>query len=501
MRKGSKKLLFFSICLFFAVITPAIIFYCLGYRFDFENRTIVKTGGLFFKVSPPGVTIYLDQKLYKKTNFFFENAFLSGLLPDDYEITIKKNDYHPWSKILTVEEEKVTEAKNIFLFPKNPEFANLAKEINGFFPSPNGKNIIFKIESKKGWVLNSFDIQTQKETEILNEQELQVLEAKESGLPAQKIAEINFLNLSWSPDSRKILLEVKIKGEKQYLVAGAAPETNLFVLDVEKNMKKVSFNPNNSEELFFIATEIESEKESEKKDKESEIKKQVLFRLKGDGQWVMLNISAPSFEQNIISYAVINDNILWLTDTGFLYKGRLIINSDKIDLLEILNLKPLNIQKEANYQVIAKNLSQILLKENEALYYLNPESHLFERIFDSGKKVEFSDDTKKIAVNTGNQIWLFYLTRELEQPSRKIEDKILLAGFPQTITNLFWLNNNYIIFQIENSIQISEIDNRSRVNLIELTTFPSPQIHWDQKQKTLLVLSEGNLFSCNNILK
>ena len=492
MTKRFKKILFFGLLIFFLITAPAIIFYSQGYRFDFENMKIVQTGGLFFKISPPGVTIDLDQKLLKKTNFFFDTAFISGLIPKDYQVTIQKTEHHPWSKGLEVKESQVTEAKHIILFPKNPKFNLTAKQIDGFFPAPNGKEIIFKIDTDEGWVLNSFNIQTQEQKEVISEQELKTLE------PDKKISDISFLNLLWSDDSRKILVEIKSRGQKQYLIAETGPEINFFILDVEANMKKLAFNPNNSEELFFIAPE--PEEEPTEKTEELQIKKLVIFRLKSDGERTMLKISAPSFEQNIISYLVLDDNILWLTDTGFLYQGRL-VNTDKIELLEILNLKPISIHEQANYQIIAENLSSILLKQDEALYYLNPETHLLEQIFDKVRTVEFSQDMKKITVSTGNQIWLFYLDREYEQPQREIKDKILLAGFPEQISNLFWLNNFYLIFQIEDSIKIAETDNRSRVNLIELTTFPSPSIHWSQNQKTLLVLTENNLFSCNNILR
>jgi len=495
MTKRFKKTLFFGLCLFFLITAPSVILYSLGYRFDFENIKIVQTGGLFFKISPPGVTVDLDQKLRKKTNFFFDSAFLNGLVPKDYQVTIQKTDYHSWSKILKIEEKQVTEAKNIILFPKNPKFNLSGKGIDNFFPAPDNKKIIFKIQEKTGWILNSFDVQTKKQKKLVSEQELQLLEKD------KKTSEISFLNLVWSDDSKKILVEISIKGQKQYLVLGTGAETNLFVLDAETDIKKISFNPNKSEELFFIALEPEKKSTEEiEEDKDTKTRKQVIFRLKGNAEQVMLKISSPSFQQNIVSHLIINNDIVWLTDAGFLYLGRL-VNSDKIELLKILNLKPINIHEETNYQIIAEDFSKIFLKRDESLYYLNPETHLLEQIFNSVKTVKFSEDMKKIIISTNNQIWLFYMDEEQEQPQRKIGEKILLAGSPDEISNLFWLNNFYIIFQIKDSIQIAEIDNRSRVNLIELTTFPSSSIFWSQKQKTLFVLSEKNLFSCSDIIK
>jgi hypothetical protein len=492
MTKRFKKILFFGLCLLFLIAAPSVIFYSQGYRFDFDNIKIVQTGGFFFKIWPPGVTVGLDQELRKKTNFFFDSAFINGLIPKDYQITIQKTDYHAWSKVLKIKEKQVTEAKNIVLFPKSPKFNLVSKSINNFFPAPDGRKIIFKIKGKTGWILNSFDIQTGEQKELVSEQELKLLEKD------TKSDAISFLNLVWSNDSKRILVEISTKGQKQYLVLGIGPETNLFILDAETNIKKINFNPNKSEELFFIA--LEPEEELTEEDEEAKIKKQVIFRLKGDGEQIMLKISSPSFEQNIVSYLIINDDIVWLTDSGFLYLGRL-VNSNKIELLKILNLKPINIHEQTNYQIIAEDFSKIFLKQDETLYYLSPETHLLEQIFNSVKTVKFSEDRKKIIISTTNQIWLFYIEEEQEQPQKKIGEKILLSGFPDEINNIFWLNNFYIIFQIKDSIKIAEIDNRSRVNLIELTTFPSSSISWSQKQKILLVLSENNLYSCSEIIK
>ena len=115
MTKKFKRTLFITAFLFFLVSAPTLIFYSQGYRFDFANKKIVKTGGLFLKVSPPGVNIYIDHNLSNKTNFFFDSAFIDGLTPKKYQITIKKDGYYNWTKTLSVKEKQVSEAKNILL--------------------------------------------------------------------------------------------------------------------------------------------------------------------------------------------------------------------------------------------------------------------------------------------------------------------------------------------------------------------------------------------------
>ena len=72
MEKRTRKILFL-ICLFlFLSITPIAVFYSQGYRIDWDPPAggikISLTGGLFLRIWPKQVNIYLDSKLKKKTD-------------------------------------------------------------------------------------------------------------------------------------------------------------------------------------------------------------------------------------------------------------------------------------------------------------------------------------------------------------------------------------------------------------------------------------------------
>ncbi|MBU1045845.1 hypothetical protein KJ616_01850 [Patescibacteria group bacterium] len=497
MTKRFKKILFFSICGLFIIVTPIVILYASGYRFDFDNMRIVQTGGLFFKISPPGVMVYMNDEPYKKTSFFFDTALISGLLPKSYQISIQKNDYHSWEKELAVEEKMVTEAKSIVLFPKNPLFNLAFKNIEALFPAPDEKKAVVEIAADKGWSFASFDCQNQKQEQILAESDLQILESDNAPAITQKISGTEPTNIIWSSDSKRILIELDKKGEKQYLATEPSPNKGLFVIDRDNKIKKISFNPNNSEEIFFLSsapTASAAKTNSASKTAES---LSAIFIIRGNGEETALDFSDPSLKQNVLAYAIIDNYLVWLSESGLIYKGT--INGDKISLTEILNVRPMTIKASANYQILSKGLSNILLKEDEGLYRLNPEKRLLEKIFDSAKEIIFAKDMKKIAVNAGNQIWLYYLEEEKNQPQRNKEEKLLLYSSPQEITNLYWLNNHYLIFRVNESIKITEIDNRCKPNLLELTTFPNLAIFWLSNK--LFVLSNNNLFFSEDVVK
>ncbi|PIS34770.1 MAG: hypothetical protein COT37_00965 [Parcubacteria group bacterium CG08_land_8_20_14_0_20_43_9] len=492
-----KKNLFLLICALFIMVAPIVVLYASGYRFDFKNMRMVQTGGLFLKISLSGATIYLDDNPYKKTNFLFDTALISGLLPKNYRVSIRKEGYHSWEKILPVEEEMVTEAKNIILFPKNPLFNLALENVNAFFPAPDEKKAILESLIDKGWSFSSFDFQNQRREEILSEYDLQILTTDKSLVSAEKISGAKPTNIIWSGDSKKILVELDKKGDKQYLITEPSNNKEFLAIEWDKKIENISFNPSNPEEILFISYVSAATSTKAQKTARPSGLLSAIFIIKGNGQETALGFSDASLEQNVLAYAVVEDYLLWLGESGFIYKGS--VNGDKISLVEILNVRPIAIKTSANYQIIAKNLSNIFLKEDEGLSRLNPAERILEKFFDSAKEIKFAKDMKKIAVNTGRQIWLYYFEEEKEQPQKTKGEKILIYSSPQEIVNLHWLNNYYLIFRVSESVKVTEIDNRFKPNLTELAIFPSPDIFWLSNK--LFVLSNNNLFSSENILK
>jgi hypothetical protein len=104
---------------------PSLIFYSQGYRFDFETKRIVQTGGLYLKAAPRGAQVYINGILKDETSVFGSSSLIKNLIPKTYSIEVRKQGYHSWQKNLPVLEKQVTEAKNIILFPEEVNFQKL----------------------------------------------------------------------------------------------------------------------------------------------------------------------------------------------------------------------------------------------------------------------------------------------------------------------------------------------------------------------------------------
>ena len=141
-----------------------------------------------------------------------------------------------------------------------------------------------------------------------------------------------------------------------------------------------------------------------------------------------------------------------------------------------------------------KNLNDYFLVNYNESWVIEPKTTLFEN---NKESAILSPDESKL---------LFFNDHEISFAETKNPiEKIFLYRFSEKIDDCFWLNNNYLIFNIGNQIKISEIDTRDKINTVELPqqifltddTFfelKNPKIFWDETNKKLYILDQSILF-------
>ncbi|GAI49198.1 unnamed protein product, partial [marine sediment metagenome] len=50
-------------------------------------------------------------------------------------------------------------------------------------------------------------------------------------------------------------------------------------------------------------------------------------------------------------------------------------------------------------------------------------------------------------------------------------------------------------------IKIAEIDDRDRINVVDIAEFENPKIFWNKNDKKLYVLSEENLYVSESLMR
>lgn len=143
----TKNRTFFTLTILVLVIisASAAIFYARGFKPDFRNLSIERTGLIVVASVPTGAQVYLDDRLVSATD-----TNIAYLEPKTYKVRIEKDGYTTWEKEITVLEDLATEITAL-LFPLAPEIKPLTAtgSINPSL-SPDGGKIAYGVPGERG---------------------------------------------------------------------------------------------------------------------------------------------------------------------------------------------------------------------------------------------------------------------------------------------------------------------------------------------------------------
>jgi len=157
------------------------------------------------------------------------------------------------------------------------------------------------------------------------------------------------------------------------------------------------------------------------------------------------------------------------------------------------------IPQDANFQLLTENeaeISKILADLTEKKDIDETPAVLADLNF---KDFRLSPDDKKVAYFTDHEIWVLFLENQYDL-QKESGEKIFLTRFSEKIGEAVWLNSYYLMFSAGDKIKVTEIDNRDRLNIVEVEELKSPEIYWDKKTETAYALSEGKLYFADRLL-
>ncbi len=451
MKKENRFILFLICVVLFLIIAPYIILYSIGYRVDFEKMKLTVIGGIYIRVFPEGANVIVDSKTNVKTGLFSNSVFVQNLFPKEHTVLIQKDGYYDYQKNLLVKENEVTKLENVILFKKKISFDSLGENINYFSMAPDNNTILLV----KGTTPGQLNFQL---INLTNQQKQELY---------LTIQNYKSLDETWSEDSNKILLNIESSTGKKslhsyFLLEPFSQVPKITNLSFLANTKDISFNPQNSDEIFFI------------KNNSLYSNKQVL---------PVIN--------NVVTYKITNQTINWMGQDGFLYNSD-ILGKTKIEISQ----DTFPVKKNSQYKIISFP-GIIFLKEDQSLFLLNQKSKIFESFYSPINDVKISPNDQKILYYNDNEIWYYDL-------SSVNKEKVLVNKYPGKIADCYWLNDDYLIFTLGDKIIISETDVRDTVNTVTLppkTTLYSgeeidikkPKIFLNKSDQKLYFLTQDNL--------
>jgi len=449
MTRKTRLLLFLSLALGFIVAAPSAIIYSQGYRLDFEGLRLVQTGSFYFRITPRNAIITISREgkniplIQKDTNFLFGTAYITNMLPGNYNLVVSKEGYHPWEKRVGIREKRVTEMRNIVLIPLNPGLTAVSENTSNLFPIlGNPKIAIKELTDDGGWNLFLHDPVRNSSTTLISSEEVSGKPMEVKSLSRKRELLINMGQYYLVVDLTNGI-QYQIRGVVSPLLDPVRPNSVIHL----KDGALVSYDYINKIALVLAS-----------------------------------DVKAFSIREN--------GNIVWLSTSGLLFENGVLIRNRNFP-----------VKNDADYRIFLPNQSEIMIAENDTFHLLDRSTSPFREVFRSDREPVVSPNRRKVAHFNNHEIQILYLDNIIDQPAKSYGENSFLTRFSGTIGNVNWLTNHYIIFTVGDEIKVSEIDERGNVNIVNLARMPNPNIHFEGANKKLYLVSEGNLFVSDVLIR
>ncbi|MFA6424294.1 MAG: PEGA domain-containing protein [Candidatus Magasanikbacteria bacterium] len=124
----------------FIIISPLLILYSSGYRYDFTNGIVQETGAISIDILPANAVTYLnDAKLET-----FIPVRLKNLAKGKYKIKLTAEGYYDWEKEVIVENKQTAYIKEIKLIQKSEPQKISDNKIDKLYLAENNNYIIYQ---------------------------------------------------------------------------------------------------------------------------------------------------------------------------------------------------------------------------------------------------------------------------------------------------------------------------------------------------------------------
>lgn len=213
-----------SLIVAFFIISPIVLLYTAGYRYDFKNHKIKETGVISIDIKPKDATVYLNGvKLQDKIP-----VRLTNRLPGNYSIKITKEGHQDWQKNITVESKKSSYIKDIILYKENlpSKILDLDDTLVSVQPSLHSRYIanIYKIK-------NIFEIKI-----------LDPKEAKEILVLREKLDSIP--EIEWSKNGNEISIKTREENNEKITLFSANKNSiiNSYAITSKNGLSKIQWS-------------------------------------------------------------------------------------------------------------------------------------------------------------------------------------------------------------------------------------------------------------------
>lgn len=436
--QAKRKIFFWSLVAAFLITAPTIFFYAMGYRFSVDRGIFIYSGSFTIKSNPQETEISINGKTVPKgiVNFLNYSYHIDGLRPGEYQLEIKHPNYQTWHKKSSIHSGISTEFWNIFLARESytkKEYEVSA--VSDFFISPKEENIAIA-KNGENLVVEILNTKEESTREIVNNENYRFSH------------DLNY-NIEWSPRGDRLLIPVfkKETEEKNYLVVNIKdPEIfNLNETFEISEIKNVRWDPSERDYIFYLS----------------------------DNKLYRVNISDPSqekilFSDNVSNYDISGNDVFFVKNTnGIIYESS--TKGGEPTQITTTSLQDVNFEE---LKIIVYDKDRIaIITGNKNLYIYNKNDDIcLDKLSNNVLGVHFSNDGKKLAYWTKNELLVYFIREWETQPQREEGQVIQITRSFSDISNVQWFRDyEHLIYTNDNKIRIIELDHRDYRNMASLT--------------------------------
>ena len=145
MKKKYRRIYAFILVVVFIIVAPLLVLYATGYRYNFSENRVIKTGVLAVDSDPRNAQITInDKKAGSRTPTVVKNLF-----PGDYSVSIEKEGYFGWEKSLSVFPNRSTSTERVSLLKSNSPTLVTEEKVSNIIFSPNDSYLAYTIINEK----------------------------------------------------------------------------------------------------------------------------------------------------------------------------------------------------------------------------------------------------------------------------------------------------------------------------------------------------------------
>lgn len=433
------RLVFF---IFFTIISISVTGLTLiiysGYRIDFTNLRLVKTGSLYVNTNPSKAEIYLNnEKVNQKTP-----TIINQLNPGSYNLKLIKDGYKEWEQTVNIE-PSITSFVNYDLVIKDIELSPANEFGENIYYSNNGRYVSYvKHNNEKN--INSvfiYDVLTKNEFNVYNTNK-------------------QIKKITWSNQNSKLLVDM---------------DSKFYLIDINIISIINTISSNNIINLENFVENIDNVYWNEENDNSILVKsKNNLYKLD------LKNLKTELIINDFVSTSIVymNNKIYYIKDS-LVNEVNVLNNSSYI-------YNDFKTNNSTNIKYLDGNF--ILFNGNNTFYVTKD--------FKNDNLIQVAGDNIKIDKN----YILSWNSHEFNVYDRKEKNMKFTTRYSQKILDLDFYNKNYAILILEGDIKLINIgDNINELNIISNKNSVSKVICLDNKVFVVYKQENTNIISLLNL--